>query len=169
MTEENTFKNLCNLTTRVLGLPDGALALRSRKRPLQVARAVAGYIGVSEEEIHRTIIGKGLNRHRSLIYHYEHRHKPLYKSCPIYRKTFNKVYKAYKDIGGTKEFFLDKDFMKSYLLKNGVKETLNPEVLLEVTSGQVKCIVKTSYLDFSNQLENIKFVLKNYHFTIKII
>tara|TARA_R100001143_G_scaffold44050_1_gene39434 strand:- start:137 stop:664 length:528 start_codon:yes stop_codon:yes gene_type:complete len=169
MTAEDNFKNLCNLTTRVLGLPDGALALKSRKRPLQVARAVAGYIARTEEDIHRTIIGKGLNRDRSLIYHYELRHKPLYKSCAIYRNTFNEVYKAYKDIGGTKEFFLNKDYMKSYLLKNGVKETLESNVLLEVTSGQIKCTIKTSYFDFSNQLENVKLALKNYHFTVKII
>ena len=78
MTEEDNFKNLCNLTTRVLGLPDGSLALRSRKSPLQAARAVAGYLGRTEENIHRTIIGKGLNRDRSLIYYYEHTHKGNY-------------------------------------------------------------------------------------------
>jgi hypothetical protein len=59
--------------------------------------------------------------------------------------------------------------MKSYLLKNEVVETLNPEVILEVKSGQVKCKIKTSYFDFSNQLEIIKLALKNYHYTIKII
>ena len=88
-----------------------------------------------------TIIGKVLNRDRSLIYHYELRHKPLYKTCPIYRDTFNKIYAAYKNVGGTKEFFLDKDFMKGYLLRNGVKETvpsnnyLRSIVLLEVTTA----------------------------------
>ena len=169
MTEENNFKNLCNLTTRVLGLPDGSLALRSRKRPLQVARAIAGYLGRTEENIHRTIIGKVLNRHRSLIYHYESRHKYLYKSCPIYRSTFNKIFSAYKDIDGAKKFFSNKNIMKSYLLQNGVVETLDSDVLLEVTSAQVKCIIKTSYFDFSNQLKNIKFALKNYHYTVKII
>ena len=147
MTEEDNFKNLCNLTTRVLGLPDGSLALKSRKRPLQVARAIAGYLGRTEEDIHRTIIGKVLNRNRSLIYHYESRHKSLYKTCPIYRQSFN----------------------KSYLLKNGVFETLDSDVLLEVTSAQVKCIIKTSYFDFNNQLENVKLALKNYHYTVKII
>ena len=169
MTAEDNFKNLCDLTTRVLGLPDGSLALRSRKRPLQVARSIAGYLGRTEENIHRTIIGKVLNRNRSLIYHYESKHKKKYANSSLYRNTFNLIYKAYKDVGGTKEFFLDKDFMKSYLLKNGVTETLDPDVLLEVKSGQVKCIIKTSYFDFSNQLENIKLALKNYHFTIKII
>ena len=59
--------------------------------------------------------------------------------------------------------------MKSYLLKNGVEETLDPDVLLEVKSGQADCIIKTSYFDFSNQLENVKLALKNYHFTVKII
>ena len=70
------------------------------------------------------------------------------------------------------EIFLDKDFMKRYLLKNGVKESKAPkhsQVILEVKSGQVKCKIKTSYIEFSNQLEIIKFVLKNYHYTIKIL
>ena len=169
MTAEDNFKNLCNLTTRVLGLPDGSLALRSRKRPLQVARAVAGYLGRTEEDIHRTIIGKVLNRDRSLIYHYEYNHKKNYANCLVYRNTFNKIYKAYKDLDGTKDFFLDSDKMKSYLLKNGVSMTYGGDVSLEVKSGQVKCIIKTSYFDYSNQYENIKLALKNYHFTVKII
>ena len=168
MPEEYNFKNLCDLTTSVLGLPKGSLALKSRKRPLQVARAIAGYIARSEEDIHRTIIGKVLNRDRSLIYHYENTHKGNYATCSVYRQTFNLIYKAYKDIGGTKGVFLDGTFMKSYLLKNGVEETLNPDVLLEVKSGQADCVIKTSYFDFSNQLENVKLALKNYHFTIKI-
>ena len=169
MTEKYNFKILCDLTTSVLGLPKGSLAFKSRKRPLQVARAIAGYIGRTEENIHRTIIGKVLNRDRSLIYYYEHTHKGNYATCVVYRNAFNKVYKAYKDIGGTKDIFVDRDFMKSYLLQNGVKETLNHEVLLEVKSGQAICNIKTSYLDFSNQLENVKLALKNYHFSVKII
>jgi len=169
MTEEDNFKNLCNLTTRVLGLPNGSLALKSRKRPLQVARAIAGYLGRTEENIHRTIIGKVLNRHRSLIYHYESRHEPLYKTCAVYRETFNKIFSAYKDIDGAKKMFSNKNTMKSYMLQNGVVETLDSDVKLEVTSGQVKCIIKTSYFDFSTQLKNIKFALNNYHYTVKII
>ena len=169
MTEEYNFRNICNLTTKLLGLPDDALALKSRKRPLQVARAIAGYIGRTEEDINQKTIGKVLNRDRTLIYHYENTHKTNYANCSIYRDTFNKVYKAYKDIDGIKEVFIDGDFMKSYLLKNEVVETLNPEVILEVKSGQVKCKIKTSYFDFSNQLEIIKLALKNYHYTIKII
>ena len=169
MTEEFNFKIICNLTTKVLGLRDGSLALKSRKRNLQVARSVAAYIGRKEENIHRIIIGKVLNRNRSLIYHYEKRHKKLYRSCEIYRDSFNKVYKSYIDVDSSKDIFLDGDFMKRYLLKNGVSQAAKSDVLLEVKSGQVKCIIKTSYFDFSNQLENIKLALKNYHFTVNII
>ena len=64
MTEEFNFKNLCNLTTKILGLPNGSLASKSKKKPLQVARAVAGYIALTEEDIHRTVIAKVLNRDR---------------------------------------------------------------------------------------------------------
>ena len=169
MTEENNFKALCDLTTSVLGFAKGSLATKSRKRPLQVARSVAAYLGRTEEDIHRTIIGKVLNRNRSLIYHYERTHKGNYATCAIYRNTFNAIYKAYKDIGGEKLFFLNGDFMKTHLLKKGVKETLDFNVILEVKSGQVKCKIKTSYFDFSNQLENVKLALTNYHFTVKII
>ena len=59
--------------------------------------------------------------------------------------------------------------MKSYLLQNGVSEKLDSDVLLEIKSGEIMCIIKTTYFDFSNQLENIKIALENYHYTIKII
>ena len=169
MTEEYNFKCIVSLTTRVLGFPDGSLSTKSRKRPLQAARAVASYIARIEENIPRTIIGKVINRDRSNIYHYERTHKKLFATCLVYRNTFEKVYKAYLDIDGTKDIFLDKDIMKSFLLKNGVKEKLHPEVLLEIHSGQVACIIKTTYFDFSNQLENVKFALEKHHYSVKII
>ena len=169
MTAEDNFKSLCRLTTEVMGLPKDSLSLKSRKQPLQIARAFTGYLGRTEENIHRSIIGKVLNRNRSLIYHYEYNHKNKYATSLVYRNTFNKIYKAYKDLNGTKDFFLDGDKMRGYLLKNGVSMTYNGNVSLKVTSGHVSCIVKTSYIDFTNQLKNVKLALKNYHYTIKII
>ena len=169
MTEELNFKAICSLTTRVLGFAEGSLSLKSRERQLQVARSIAGYIGRTEENIPRTVIAKVLNRDRAITYHYENKHKKNFKHCAIYRKTFEKIYKEYKDVDGTKDIFLDEDFMKNHLLQNGVVETVDSDVLLEVKSGSVKCLIKTSYFDFSNQLENVKLALKNYHFTIKII
>ena len=169
MTEEYNFKCICNLTTRILGFPDGALSTKSRKRPLQSARAVASYIARTEEDIHRTIIGKVLNRARCNIYHYERTHKKFFATCLVYRNTFNKVFKAYMDIDGTKNIFLDGNKMRTYLLKNGVSMVYDGDVTLEVKSGKAICKVKTSYFDFSNQLENVKLALKNYHYSVKII
>ena len=169
MTEEDNFKNICNLTTKLMGFEDGSLALKSRKRPLQVARSVAAYIARSEEDIHRTVIAKGLNRDRSLIYHYEPSHKGNYATCLVYRNCFNRVYRGYKDIDSTKLTFLTDDFLKRHLIQSGIKENEKSQVFLEIKSGESTCLIKTSYFDFSNQLENVKLALKNYHFTVKII
>jgi hypothetical protein len=152
-----------------MGLPKGSLADKNRKRPLQVARSIAGVIARTEEDIHRTIIGEVLNRDRTLIYHYEKSHKTNYATCIVYRNAFNKIYTAYKEMENIKKVFLDDDFLKHHLIKNGVVENDKAQVFLEVKSGKSICIIKTSYFDFSNQLENVKFAMSGYHFTIKII
>ena len=169
MIKEDSFKNLCNLTTSVLGLPKGSLALKTRKSELQIPRSVASVIAMMEDDIHPLVIAKVIKRDRCSVYHYQNTHKYNYANKEKYRNIFNKVYRSYKDLEGTKDFFLDSDYMREYLLKNGVSATCSGDVSLEVESGQVKCIIKTSYFDFSNQLENVKLALKNYHFTVKII
>jgi hypothetical protein len=169
MRDSDIFKNLCDATTDILGLPDGSLSLKSRKRPLHVARAITAYIAVAELNIHRTIIGKGLNRHRSLIYHYEKTHKSNYATCIIYRNSFNKIYSAYKKLDTKSPVFLDDDFLKKHLKKNGVVENEKSQVYLEIKSGESTCIIKTSYFDFANQLKNVKLALQDYQFNIKVL
>jgi hypothetical protein len=169
MTEELNFKSICNLTTNTMGLPEGSLALKSRKRPLQVARSIAGYIGLTEESIHRNIIAKALNRDRAVTYHYETGHDKNFKHCIIYRNSFTKIYKAYKEVDGIKDIFVNKKHMRNHLLQNGVTEKLNSDVTLQIKSGEIICNIKTSYFDFSNQIKNIKLAMKNYHYTTKIL
>ena len=168
MTEELNFKAICDIAVNVCDVSKESLFSKTRKRKVQAVRASVAYIARTEEEIDREVIAKVLNRNRTASYHYERNHKDLYSRCIVYRNIFTKIYKAYKDIDGAKEIFIDKHYMKSFLLKNGVEEKLDPDVLLEVKSGQVKCIIKTSYFDFSNQLKNINLALKNYHFSVKI-
>ena len=168
-TEELNFKAICDLAINVCDVSKDTLLSKTRKRKVQAVRASIAYIARTEEDIHRYIIAKVLNRDRTATYHYEKNHKKYYFTSRLYRNTFNKIYKAYKDIESDKKVFIDKDYMKSFLLKGGVAEKNNPEVLLEVKSGNVKCIIKTSYFDFSNQIKIINFVLKNYHFSVKII
>jgi hypothetical protein len=169
MTAEDNFKNLCRLTTEVLGLPTGSLASKSRRSELQIPRSVASVIAVMVDDIHPLVIAKVIKRDRCSVYHYQNTHKSNYANKEKYRNIFNKIYRSYKDLEGTRNFFIDGDYMRVYLLKKGVSVTYGGDVSLEVKSGQVKCIIKTSYFDFSNQLENIKLALKNYHYTVKII
>lgn len=169
MTAEDNFKSLCRLTTDVLGLPLGSLSSKSRRSELQIPRSVASVIAMMEDDIHPLIIAKVIKRDRCSVYHYQNTHKANYAKKEKYRTIFNKVYKFYKNLEGAKDFFLDGKYMKSYLLKNGVTESAKSNVLLKVKSDKVKCVIKTSYFDYSNQLENIKLALKNYHFTVNII
>ena len=168
MTEKDNFLDICNLTTSVLGLRKGSLSQKSRKQELNIARQIAGVIGRIEEGIHHKIIAEVLKRDRSLIYHYEKKHSANY-TWEKYRDSFNKVYMAYKQIDHTKQIFIDKYYMKSYLLKNGVKESEKQEVCILIRSGDVGTLIKTSYMDFSNQLEIIKLALKNHKYTMEIL
>ena len=169
MTEELNFKAICDLTTRVMGLPNGSLSFNNRTRNLQAARSVAGYIGLKEENIDRNVIAKILKRDRTATYHYENTHHKNFKHCIVYRNTFTKVYKKYKDIDGEKDIFITGKQMKNHLLQNKVYESRQSDVKLQIISGKAKCIIYTSYFDFSNQIENVKLAMKNYHYTIKII
>lgn len=169
MTEELNFKALCSLATRVAGLPEGSLAFKNRTMNIQAARASACYIALTEEKIDRNVIAKILNRDRTATYHYERTHKKNFKKCNVYRNTFTKIYKEYKNLEGEKDIFNSKRSLRNYLLKNKVVELKKPDVLLEVKSGNSVCIIKTSYLDYKNQLENIKFALTKYHYSVKII
>ena len=168
MTAKDNFIHICNLTTNVMGLRKGSLADKSRKQHLQIPRMVAAVIGRIEENINHAIIAEVLSRHRASIYHYEKCHQGNY-TWEKYREVFNKVYMTYKQIEQSKKIFIDKHFMKEFLLKNGVKESPKLEAQIMVKSGSVSVIIMTSYMDFSNQLENIKFALKDYKYEMQIL
>ncbi len=169
MTEELNFKALCSLATRVAGLPEGSLAFKNRTMKLQAARASACYIALTEEKINRNVIADIIERDRTVTYHYERTHKKNFKKCKVYRNTFTKIYKEYKNLDGEKDIFVSKRHLRNYLINNKVVESKTPDVLLEVKSGEAICIIETTYFDFSNQLKNISFALENYHYTVKII
>ena len=169
MTEKLNFKAICSLTTRVMGLEEGSLSSKSRERRLQSARSIAAYIGLTEENISRKVVAKIIDRDRTATYHYKKFHKKNFKKCEIYRDCFTKIYKEYKNIDGEKEFFINEKQMKNHLLQSKVRESDNSDVILEVKSGEAVCQIKTTYFDFSNQIENINIAMEKYHFTIKII
>ena len=168
MTAKDNFIHICNLTTSVMGLRKGSLAYKSRKTELQIPRMVAAIIGRTEEGINHSIIAEVLNRHRASIYHYEKCHQGHY-TWEKYRDIFNKVYMAYKQIEQSKNVFVDKYYMKEFLLKNGIKESPKNEAQILIKSGRISAIISTSYMDFSNQLENVKFALRDYKYEMQIL
>tara|TARA_R100001530_G_scaffold82592_1_gene57567 strand:+ start:149 stop:655 length:507 start_codon:yes stop_codon:yes gene_type:complete len=168
MTAKDNFIHICNLTTSVMGLRKGSLAYKTRKQEIQIPRMVAAVIGRIEENINHAIIAEVLSRHRASIYHYEKCHHGNY-TWEKYREVFNKVYMTYKQIEQSKKVFIDKHYMKEFLLKNGVKESPKLEAQIMVRSGSVSIIIMTSYMDFSNQLENIKFALQDYKYEMEIL
>lgn len=169
MTQEDNFKNLCNLTTQLLGLRKGSLSYKSRRQELQIARSVASVIGRMTEDIHQTVIAKEINRDRSLIYHYEKNHKHNYATFPKYRDTFNKIYNAYTTIEDSKKTFFDLHQLQDYLRKNDVVHSSKQQVAIRIQSGKIGTDIRVSFRDFYNQLENIKFALQNFKYEIEII
>ena len=169
MTLEDNFKNLCNLTTSLLGLRKGSLAYKSRKQELQVARSIASVIARIEYEVPHSTIAKVINRNRTLIYHYEKNHKHNYATFPKYRDTFNKVFNAFTTIEDSKKSFFDLQQLKNYLRKNDVFNSEKHQVIIRIKSGEVGTEIKVSYRDFYNQLENVKLALQNFKYEIEII
>jgi hypothetical protein len=167
MTAKDNFVHICNLTTSVLGLRKGSLSYKSRVQPLQIARMVAGVIARKEEGIHRKTIAEVLKRDRTLVYHYEKQHVNNY-GWEKYREAYNKVYLAYHKLENHKKIFNDPHIMKEFLLRKGVTEHPKKDLIILVKSGEVGCGIKTSYFDFSNQLENIKEILKSENYKYEI-
>ena len=169
MTQEDNFKNLCNLTTSLLGLRKGSLAYKSRKQELQVARTIASVIARKEYAIPHSTIAKVINRDRTLIYHYEKKHRHNYATFPKYRDTFNKVFNAFQSIEDSKKSFFDLNQLNDYLKKNDVVNSAKHQVTIRIKSGKVGTDIKVSYRHFYNQLELVKLALQNFKYQIEII
>ena len=169
MIQEENFKNLCDLTTSLVGLDKGSLSYKSRYQKYQIPRSVAAVIAIMVDKTHYTIIAKQLKRDRSLIYYYEKMHESNYRSFPKYRETFNKVYNAYSNIQGDKRTFADLAHLKRHLKDNGVNNSIKHQTIIRITSGKVQADIKVSYKDFYNQLEKCKFALTDCNYNLEII
>ena len=168
MTAEDNFKNLCNLTTSVMGLRKGSLSQKSRRTELQVPRAAASVIATMDK-VHCTVIAKVLNRNRSLIYHYNKMHNANYSSWEKYRTTFNQIYMAYTHLENAKKDFFDLQHLQDHLRKSGVIASNKQQTSIRIKCGKIGTDVKVSYREFYNQLELCKLALQDYKYEIEII
>ena len=166
ITDKEKFIDICDLTTSLVGLRKGSLSFKSRKLELHLPRLVAANIG-RLSFIHQRVIAGVLNRDRSLIYHYEHKHGANYSSWREYRQMFNMVYTAYNEINGAKTTFDDCRTLKRHLLEF-TQEDRPEQVEILVKSGKVGCSLKTSYRQFAKMLNSIRFALTDYNHSIEV-
>jgi hypothetical protein len=168
MTAEDNFKNLCNLTTNIMGLPKGSLAYKTRKTELQIPRAAAAVVATMDN-IHCTVIAKVLKRNRSLIYHYNKMHTPNYSSWEKYRTTFNQIYMAHTAIENSRKKFFDLQHLKDHLRNEGIYDSEKTQTSIRIKCGKIGTDVKVSYREFYDKLELCKLALQDYKYEIKII
>ena len=169
MIAQDNFKNLCDLTTSLMGLRKGSLSYKSRAQKYQVPRSVAAVVARMVDDTHPTVIAKEIKRDRVSVYHYERTHNSNYKSFPKYREIFNKVFNAYSNIKGSKKTFADLEHLRQYLRENCIIDSDNHQTTLRITSGKVVLDIKVSYKDFYNQLEKCKFALTDCNYNLEII
>jgi len=169
MTDRQNFKNLCNLTTELVGLPKGSLTCRSREQKFQIPRAIISVIARQEENIHRDIIGKGIGRDRTCINHYEKFHASNYKSYERYRKAYIDIYIAYCNQKKQKKYFKTQEGFQKFLDKHNINSSEKFSTELALRSGKFYVILQLSHKDFYNVIEIIKFALKEHHYEYKVI
>ena len=169
MTSEDNFKEICKLTTKVLGLKDNHLEIKSRTEEYMIPRAVACMIARLENGTKHRTMSKILKLNRATIYYYEKEHHKRFKFWPDYRRTFNKVYVEYKNLESNKKVFVRSASIKNHLIKNGIEESDKPDLSICIKSGNVNTIINTTYYECSKQIEFIKLAMKNYKYEFQLI
>jgi|TARA_R110001592_G_scaffold338410_1_gene625444 hypothetical protein len=168
MNAEENFIELCKLAEGLCNLDEGSLALKSRKHKFAVTRSAVSCVARQVDGTHQTVIAKVLNRDRSLIYHYDKMHRSNYETWILYRKTFDKVFRAYLESEKKKRVFKDVLQMKNHLNHFGVKHSDTCQQIIKIKSEKLELDIILSYKDFYNQLELIKLALKDYKYNIEI-
>ena len=169
MTSKDNFKEICDLTTKVLGLPKNHLLVKNRKVEYMMPRAVACMISRLENCTKHSTMSKVLGFNRATIYYYEKEHHKRFKFWAAYRKAFNKVYLEYKNTETNKKTFLRSASIYNHLINNGVQESDRPDLCIQIKSGNVGSEIKTCYFECSAQLKKIKFAMKEYKYELKLI
>ncbi|QDP51541.1 MAG: hypothetical protein Tp1111DCM843611_39 [Prokaryotic dsDNA virus sp.] len=168
MTAKDKFNKICELTAKTLGLPEDSLYNKSRMSKLSRAREIAGMIGL-KHGVSRKIISKKFNRNRTLTYYYERHHE---NKCDKrsgwheYAKNYYKVLNAYRQNNRNKKVFLDKIMMKNYLRDHNLKNCIKPNLQFIIKTGDVSCVLLSSYSKFSINYDTIKDIFKSYDYTL---
>ena len=168
MKEEQKFQQLCNIGTSTMGIEAKSLAWKTRRKEIQVVRSAVAVIGMKELKTHKNVIAKELNRHRSLIYHYEKTHSANYSTYPLYRECYNKVFTAFSDKHYDFKVFPDLKEFEKHIIKNGIRNSIDHQASVLVSTGKLTINFQFSYRDFNEQMELIKLALQDYKYTYQV-
>jgi len=169
MTDREKFQTICDLTTNLVGLHQGALADKTRKETIHVPRMVASVVGRLFNDIHPTVIANVICRDRTSVLYYTKSHTYNYATFPKYREIFNTVYYAYSELKKSKKIFHSVKEMRMFIVSTGVKINLkNPNVYILVKSKSVIFKVQTDYLHCSENITILKDALKDYDYSLEI-
>jgi|24BtaG_2_1085350.scaffolds.fasta_scaffold05316_5 hypothetical protein len=166
MTPKEDFKQICDLTTNLLGLRKGSLAFKSRKDELQIARMIASVIG-RKEGIKREVIADALNRHRTLLYYYEKMHKINFEyNYEAYAKAYTKVLSAYEEIEDCRKQFIDKFHLRHFVKELGIRNCEKKDIVFTIKSGTVSYEFFSDTHHFSKYYDILKSALGGYKATL---
>lgn len=70
MKQTEEFNEILDLTSNIFNIDKKELISKDRSMHLAIPRNAAAVIGVKKAMLKKEIVAKGLNRHRTLIYHY---------------------------------------------------------------------------------------------------
>jgi hypothetical protein len=166
MEDKEKFENICDFTTVALGLPKGVLSSNSRKFKISLGRQIASVIGFNKG-VKRELMASIMNTNRTSTYYYTKEHESKFNSCIVYAKGYTKTLFSYEKIKPNTKVFLEELWLIKHLKKNGLKESINPEIIFTLTSGKIKHHFKSDCFAFSNDYDNIKKAIKGYNCKLK--
>ena len=160
MNAKINFQQIKELTEEVLDVNDKIITGNSRQMECVIPRAVCCMIARNEEGIKHATIAKAIKKNRATVYYYEKEHSRYIKVWGAYKRAYNKVKQEYEYINNSKDVFKNARALKSHLNKYNIKDGDSKEMTFHLSSGKVYTTINTTYLQFSNIFEKIKFALK---------
>ena len=162
MKQTEEFNEILDLTSNIFNIDRNELISKDRSMHLAIPRNAAAVIGVKKAMLKKEIVAKGLNRHRTLIYHYLKNHKQFFKYHKPYAKGYLKILNAYKNIDVSRKQFIDKDEFKLFVEKINFKNAKKPDIIISVSCAKYNHNFLSSCFKFSDDIEIIKDAFKEY-------
>ena len=138
----------------------------SRKRPILIARAVAGNILMRVERFKPARLHQLINRDRASFYHYDRIHDKEYGLWDEYTELYDAVKEAYL---GNINTDITKDKMTEIFFNSNIPlKVSEPGFIISFNIGKTKEFIEVDSLDLSDTLDEIRAAFKDYDYDFNI-